>query len=111
MAGWVWKLMWGPIFGEYKGNIFPKSHQLNLNSLYIIFTDKGQIEQSKNELTLNWQKAFLCTWRKWLVEVFVFVPSAKLANEFYHSLEGEWNFVTKAEYFLAMFQGKAKRSR
>jgi len=29
----------------------------------------------------------------------------------YHIVEGEWNSVTKAEYFLAMFQGKARRSR
>lgn len=106
-----WKLLWSAVFEEYKDKIFLKSQQLHLSSSYIIFTGKGQIEWSMNGVALSEEKVFLCTWTEWPVEVLVFPSSAKLPNELRQSSEGEWNSLTKAEYFLEVFQGKSKRSR
>lgn len=54
-----WKLLRSAVFGGYEDKIFLKSQRLRLSSSYIIFTGKGQVERSTNELALSSQKAFL----------------------------------------------------
>lgn len=65
---------------------FLKPHQVNLDSSRFIVTDKGQIEQSVNELSLKWLKAFLLSWREWPVEGCVFL-NAEFANKLHHCLK------------------------